>query len=100
MPGSSGIHDDETVEARGLTIPPWALYLLSAQGAVFVIIGLPWSMWVTYTLMTVQFTALSGADGQAIVNRMEARFDRLDVKVESLQRELDRNVGKVMKSGS
>jgi hypothetical protein len=94
MPGTSGIHDDETVEARGLVIPPWALYLLGAQGTIFVICGLPWSVWVTYTLLTVQFTALSSADGNNIVTKMEARFDKLDGKFESLQREFDRKLSK------
>lgn len=93
----SSIHTDQTVEARGLTIPPWALWLLGAQGTVFVLCGLPWSIWVTYTLLTVQFTALSSVDGQNIVTKMEARFDKLDVKVESLQRDFDRSVGKVSK---
>jgi hypothetical protein len=92
----SSIHsDDQSVESRGLTIPPWALWLLCAQGTAFVLFGIPWSVWVTYTLLSIQFTSLSGADGQNIVSKMEARFDKLDAKFENLQRDFDRSAGKI-----
>lgn len=93
-----GDEQDQSVETRGLTIPPWALWLIGAQGTVFVLCGLPWSVWVTYTLLQMQFTSLSSHDGSAIVEKMEARFDKLDVKVEALQRDFDRSVGKLTKA--
>lgn len=90
MDNSIGIEEcgeDQSVESRGLRIPPWGLWV----GGVFGAATLPWGAWVTYTLLAMQFTALSANDGTAIVTKMEARFDKLDAKVESLTREVDRN---------
>ena len=81
---------DQSVESRGLRIPPWALWILGAF--------IPWSMWVTYTVMQLQFTGMSKVDGDEIVTKVEqkveAGYEKLAAKFESLQRDFDRNFGK------
>lgn len=89
---------DESVESNGLHIPPWAMWVIGSAGVGVLAIVIPWGAWVTFTLIQVQYTAMSPADGRSLVSGVESRLDRIDQKLENLQRDFDRSVGRVTKS--
>lgn len=60
MAEASGIHDEELAAPPGsLTLPRWFLVLMAAVASLFGVTYLPWSIWVTWTLITLDNAAVN-----------------------------------------
>ena len=85
--------------ATGFVIPKWALWVYGAGQAVVVSIILPWATWTTNNihghsirLTVLEETRFTANDARAANVGLETRLDRMEAKIDALQREFDRSL--------
>lgn len=81
-PNGSGIHDDAIAEqtAAGLTLPKWFLITITGIAGVFAVTYVPWSVWVTWTL--IDFVNVKETRGEVLLDH-RARLIALEVSREN-----------------
>jgi hypothetical protein len=103
-----------------LTIPRWAVWVLTAIASFFVLTFLPWSVWVTASsftantsshlvgdhvkaidtlegrLVVIEAKQFTAADGKSLVADLKTDLNDIRSKVENIQRDFDRTIGKGM----
>ncbi len=86
---SNEIHQDESRESGAVTLPRWFLYVTGAASTVFVALFMPWAIWVTVTLMSINFSLPPGIEAAKTVNSLTGRVDRLDDRETAFRKEVD-----------
>ena len=85
--------------ATGYVIPKWAVWVFGVGQTAFISVLLPWGTWTTNSLhghsirLTVlEETRFTAADARAANSGLETRLDRMEAKIDALQREFDRSL--------